>query len=260
MPNIVTGSRFGRLMVTGPAETRYRWICRCDCGTTKEIYGGSLQRGLTRSCGCLRREVTLARARARRTRIVLPGMRLARLTAIREVGPHRWECACECGVVKDVDAYALLNGDTRSCGCLQQESRIKHGLSATTEHRIWRGVVQRCTNPRNAQFAYYGGRGITICEVWRTDFTAFLSGVGPRPPRHSLDRIDNAKGYEPGNVRWTTAAQQSRNMRRNRWIEFNGERLILTDWATRYAINLATLTKRLRNGWSFAEALGVEPV
>lgn len=77
-------------------------------------------------------------------------------------------------------------------------------------------MKQRCTNPKHDAYADYGGRGITVCERWAKSFSAFVDDVGPRPAGTTLDRRDNSKGYEPGNVRWATSAEQNRNNRGNR--------------------------------------------
>lgn len=82
------------------------------------------------------------------------------------------------------------------------------------EYAAWVNMRHRCHNPRNKSYPYYGGRGIAVCEQWRTSFAAFITDVGPRPsPRHTLDRIDNAGDYEPGNVRWATWKEQRANRR-----------------------------------------------
>lgn len=117
-------------------------------------------------------------------------------------------------------------------------------------------MIQRCTNPKNDRFASYGGRGITVCERWRRSFDAFATDVGARPSRqHTIDRIDNTKGYEPGNVRWATAIQQQRNMRSNVQVTFRGETLLLVEWAERLKIKYTTLSLRLFRGWSVERAL-----
>ena len=111
-------------------------------------------------------------------------------------------------------------------------------------------MIRRCENPKAKNFPRYGGRGITVCERWRTSFEAFLSDMGSRPEGKTLDRIDNEGNYEPSNCRWATASEQQRNMRSNQWVEFNGERMIVTDWARRLGISHGTLRHRLARGWS----------
>lgn len=255
------GQRFGRLTVVARSTgRRNHWLCKCDCGNDRTVYAGSLRLGYTRSCGCLRREASARRVRARVRRHINVGDRFGRLTALYQTEERLWLCRCTCGARKEIDTYCLLRGETRSCGCFQREARIKHGMTYTNEHRIWRGMVARCTQPSSPQFKYYGGRGIAVAEEWRRDFPRFLADVGPRPsPSQSLDRIDNSRGYEPGNVRWATHAEQSRNTRRNRWMEFRGERLTITDLAAKYGINHGTFRKRLKNGWTLEEALTVTP-
>lgn len=100
----------------------------------------------------------------------------------------------------------------RMLGCMY----VKHGLSTLPEYRCWSQIKQRCLNPNHSAYPNYGGRGIGVAPEWAASFEAFFADVGPRPsPQHSLDRIDNAKGYGPGNCRWTTWEEQARNRRPN---------------------------------------------
>lgn len=93
-------------------------------------------------------------------------------------------------------------------------TNFKHGMIGTPEYKTWARMKNRCFNVGGPDYPNYGGRGITVCEEWRSDFMAFFNHVGPRPtPKHSIDRIDNDKGYEPGNVRWATVAEQNLNRR-----------------------------------------------
>lgn len=141
---------------------------------------------------------------------------------------------CFCGNTFRALAQTVADkkGRRNSCGCmtayLKARHNTKHGLSDTPEHKIWRGILDRCYNPRRKEYPRYGGRGIRMHEPWIKDFKQFYDYIGKRPsPAHSVERIDNSRGYEPGNIRWATRLEQQNNMRSNTWIEVNGERMTL---------------------------------
>lgn len=99
--------------------------------------------------------------------------------------------------------------------------RYKHDHGAyprrSPEYVAWIDIIQRCANPNNVAYHYYGGRGISVCEAWKTSFVSFLEHVGARPSSaHSIDRINNGGNYEPGNVRWATRLEQEHNKRKRR--------------------------------------------
>lgn len=132
----------------------------------------------------------------------------------------------------------------------------KHGGSYTPEYRAWQTMRLRCTVPTNRAWPDYGGRGITVCDRWRDDFRAFLADMGSKPSSaHEIDRIDNDRGYEPGNCRWVTRSENNRNRRSTLWIEYQGERRRRIDLAEEFGIPSDTLAFRLRSGWSVEEAL-----
>jgi hypothetical protein len=117
------------------------------------------------------------------------------------------------------------------------------------EYRSWNSMVTRCHCPNHKNYKHYGGRGIEVCNEWRS-FATFYADMGPRPsPKHSLDRIDNEKGYEPGNCRWATREQQCRNTSRNKRITINGTTRLLCDWEKETGIKGNTLIYRLSAGW-----------
>lgn len=131
----------------------------------------------------------------------------------------------------------------------------KHGLSYTPEYRAWQTARLRCTRPANRAYAGYGGRGITMWPAWQDDPEAFISAVGPRPgPKYEIDRIDNDKGYEPGNCRWVTRRDSCRNRRSTRWVEYGGVRMSMIDLSRTCGVSYAVLQKRIDGGWSVQAA------
>ena len=174
-----------------------------------------------------------------------------------------WVCACACGATVGTKRSDLVSGDTKSCGCLKRDLtsalRRKHGATIggrTPEYRTWKAMRQRCESPRYADFANYGGRGIAVCARWRESFAAFLADMGRKPsPAHTIERINNDGNYEPGNCRWATQREQSRNTRRNHILEFNGVRMPLVEWSERQGISFGALLARVRRGWTTERAL-----
>lgn len=157
----------------------------------------------------------------------ITGSSFGRLTAIEWTGRLRWSariwrCRCECGNETEVAVNTLRSGLVRSCGCMLVETSrrraTKHGQYGTPAYKSWDSMVQRCTNPRQTGYARYGAVGVTVCERWRV-FENFLADMGERPNGMSLDRIDNARGYEPGNCRWATGRQQRMNQGRGSLTE-----------------------------------------
>jgi len=150
----------------------------------------------------------------------LVGELYARLTVLEKgsgyVSPsgktqNTWICQCECGNTTEVLTTSIRSGGTKSCGCLSSEitkSRLtKHGRTNSKEYRTWKGIKQRCLDPKSDHYSNYGARGITINEKWINNFQAFYDYIGPAPSSsHSIDRIDNDGNYEPGNVRWEVYA------------------------------------------------------
>lgn len=131
-----------------------------------------------------------------------------------------------------------------------------HGMSDSPEYKAWDSIIQRCCNPKSREYIRYGARGITVCDRWRESFLAFFSDMGYRPVgKSSIDRINVNLGYVPENCRWATSIEQARNRRDNVWLTYNGETMILVDWATRLGMDSRTLGKRLRLGWSIADAI-----
>lgn len=127
------------------------------------------------------------------------------------------------------------------------------------EYYIWASIKKRCKNPKDPAYHNYGGRGITICEHWRTSFLNFFSDMGPRPPGMTLDRINNDGNYEPGNCRWTDRITQMNNMRTNLRITHQGETLTRAQWERRLGFCHGLIRSRLAGGWSLERAMTVKP-
>ncbi len=124
------------------------------------------------------------------------------------------------------------------------------------EYRTWAHMMARCHNPKHPQFKNYGARGIRVCKKWFDNFPAFLRDVGLKPaPKLELDRINNSKGYSPTNVRWTTRTVQMGNTRYARRLTYRGRTQAMSAWAREIGITYQSLAKRLRVGWTVAEAV-----
>lgn len=193
----------------------------------------------------------------------LTGQKFHRLRVIGFVGmnSHKsatWECKCDCGNVVNMVGDAIKRGHTKSCGCATVELIIervtKHGGIRTEAYKSWIKMNARCHNSGSTSYRNYGARGINVCDRW-ANFGNFINDMGERPPGHSLDRIDNSKGYSPENCRWATRKEQNRNKRGNRMITYKGETLPLVVWAERFEIKYVTLVRRLVLGWTVNEAL-----
>lgn len=170
----------------------------------------------------------------------------------------RWNCRCACG--RAVVAYGqdLKRGKVKSCGCLNAQRILKHGLTRTKIYRIWQGIFQRCENPKEKNYHNYGGRGITVDPAWR-DFNVFLRDMGQPPAGASLERMDNNGPYSKENCCWATMKAQLNNTRSNRIVEAFGRRQTLMQWAEEYGLGWYTLRSRIQYGWPIEKAL-TEPI
>ena len=180
------------------------------------------------------------------------------VTNKRNVLKRVFLCVCECGNTKNVLLENLKRGISKSCGCLIKEnSGIRtHGMSKTSEYHIWNSIKERCNNPKNHAYKYYGGRGISFYDKWENNFIEFYNYIGTRPSKyHSIDRIDVNGNYEPGNIKWATRKEQSRNLRSNINITINGETKCINAWCDVYNISRATVKSRISYGWDLIKAI-----
>jgi hypothetical protein len=134
-----------------------------------------------------------------------------------ERGARLWTCKCACGQVAIVRADSLMAGRSLDCRECRRAKQRTHGAFGSRIYRTWNSMITRCHNPRSASYRYYGRLGIQVCPEWRDSFAAFRNAVGEPPsPAHTLERRNPWLGYQPGNVRWATRAEQARNKRNSR--------------------------------------------
>jgi hypothetical protein len=171
----------------------------------------------------------------------ITGQSLGRLTAIRCVGMNKhkaiWLCLCSCdGKEIEVVSGQLVGGHTKSCGCLQRATvkaaNFKHGHArrgvTTPTYSTWTGMINRCTNPSQAEWYCYGGANppVVICERWRGEhgFENFLADMGERPEGATLGRFGDLGNYEPNNCAWQTPREQAADRKKHYLLLSDGRK------------------------------------
>ena len=196
-------------------------------------------------------------------RLDLVGQRFNKLVVVEFAGldkrrNSRWKCKCDCGGVAVYTACNLKSMRIKGCGCLLRGKRVDVLVADHPDFKCFSAMLDRCYTPTCANYHNYGGRGITVCDRWREGgFKVFISDMGPRPtPQHSIDRVDNNKGYSPENCRWATKKEQARNMRTNRLLTHNGVTATVAEWAEKLGVTITCITDRLdKLGMTVEEAV-----
>lgn len=159
-----------------------------------------------------------------------------------------WACTCVCGNTCEVPGTLLCGGKRRrvSCGCMK--GAVRHRMSYHTVYHAWQAMRYRCHYEGHASYAYYGGRGITVCERWQV-FENFAEDMLPTWEKGlTLERIDNSKGYYLENCRWATRGDQMRNTRRNIMVDTPDGRMCVRDAERRFGITEETILRRIKAG------------
>lgn len=184
----------------------------------------------------------------------LTGQRFGKLTVIGLAGRENkrliWRCKCDCGNEKNIAARYLQEGKSHSCGCIVTVGKPTHGDSTSRLHRIWKGMKDRCNNPKVKDYALYGARGIRVCEEWSNDYSKFMKWAKENGYKDnlSIDRINNDGNYEPGNCCWADNVQQGNNRRTSIFVEIDGEAHTLKEWSRISGINYHTIKYRYKIG------------
>lgn len=203
---------------------------------------------------------------------VKEGERYGRLTIVREVEPvgskhkrvRRFLCRCDCGNEIICRLPNLKSGTTRSCGCYRKfvasNRRDCHHLNNTRIYRIWCGMKRRCYNKHNEHFDRYGGRGIIVCDEWKTNFMNFYDWdmSNGYDDKLSIDRINNEGNYEPSNCRWANQKQQVVNSTAAIKCSLGGNIVSLSDIADILGVSFKRIRRivyMLNNGYDMNEIL-----
>lgn len=203
----------------------------------------------------------------------ITGQRFGRLTAIKrdgtKYGQSAWICKCDCGNEKTIALQHLKNG-TKSCGCLTREvapergrkscigdRTRKHGDFGTKLYMVWAAIKRRCYNNNSRYYHEYGGRGITVCDNWKDDYSCFKewSLVNGYKEGLSIDRVDTNGNYEPSNCRWVSMLVQQNNRRNNIKLLYQGKEYTLRELSAMSGISYRTLKGRHERGWDIENML-----
>lgn len=191
----------------------------------------------------------------------LLGKKFNLLTVVERIpgvfnGSVFWKCKCICGKYHNVRTGDLKKYRVNSCGCKNKKNgATTHGKSNTKEYIAWKAMLSRCFNKKNPHYNNYGKRGIRVCKKWKNSFVNFYEDMGIAPSKfHSLDRINNNLGYFKSNCRWADRITQNNNTRANKIFTLDNKTGTLEQLARIFNINSATISRRIKRGWSLEKA------
>lgn len=201
----------------------------------------------------------------------LLGQKFTRLLVVADAGNDRhnkrqWLCECDCGLLSIVCGSVLKKGATKSCGCFDREStaernrllKRKFTHDEVKSRAVWKAMMRRCYEASETGYHNYGGAGIVVCELWH-DFKNFYADMGAPQDGMSIDRIDPSGSYSPENCRWATRQEQNRNKKFHIYLEHNGEKKLLVEWAEELGVEESALRTRKNMGWT-DEAILTTPI
>lgn len=262
--DIKIGETYNNIQVLADLGTKDKgriFLCKCLlCGKEYEVWSKHI--GFTNAC---------KECNAKSNIVNIAGRRYGRLIALeymgRKNGRTLWRCQCDCGNETITGYSNLINGITRSCGCLNNEMRLINSanrrkciskdflpLGDLRQHPLfstWSSMITRCYNPKRKNYVDYGGRGIKVCDEWQGDcgFENFIKDMGNRPsPKHSIDRIDVNGDYTPENCRWATSHEQSSNRTDNSYLFINKKKIIAKTLSDIIGMNYSTIAHQIQKG------------
>lgn len=265
------GAPFRAKMGKKPHETMV--VCKCDCGRIDAVRRGNLVSGSSLGCrDCYYAEKSKQTHKVNGVRCrpsgygFHQGSKQGLLTIIGEqfqIGREWWAtCQCRCGTIKAIRMTGILRKQ-KSCGCALVASvksrSTKHGQckqgNVSRLYRIWSAMKNRCANKSQINYKWYGGKGISVCEEWRSSFSAFQdwSLKHGYMANLTIDRVDSHGDYSPNNCRWVTRGENARQYRH--FITIDGTVRSLTEWAKISGTKQPTIRRRLRLGWNNQQAV-----
>lgn len=189
-------------------------------------------------------------------RIAMEGKVFGHLTVLEYVGNEKWKCLCDCGNISYPNGNSLRTGKTKSCGCGYQEKLVDslttHGKRHTRIYSIYTNMKSRCYNKNRSNYKYYGGKGIQICDDWKSSFENFYkwSMSNGYTDDLEIDRIDNSLGYSPENCRFVTRIEQIGNRTNSLYIVVNEEKILFKELCKKQGVDYKTAHNQLRQGVS----------